>query len=261
MGKRDVELRIAQDYHDEISALGPELSVSEGKDNKQLQKEVKQKLEKFDRQIAQLQDDFPNDDEVQELASFSPYFRALIEVSSHGFMRRVTGGEHGMATKIAAGMIAKSQEKTAMNKALRLLDEATAICDMASHRFLKAQILHGMGRKPEALDQLNYVIENCENDDVYVDARKMKDEIESEKKKRCFVATAVYESPNAPEVEILRAYRDVVLMRSGFGRLFVTSYYRLSPPIARFIEKRRSARILVRSVLLDPLVRLIRRAR
>jgi len=41
----------------------------------------------------------------------------------------------------------------------------------------------------------------------------------------CFVATVVYLSVTAPQVEALRDYRDNVLMKSSVGRAFVDFYY------------------------------------
>jgi len=41
----------------------------------------------------------------------------------------------------------------------------------------------------------------------------------------CFVATVVYGEPFAPEVELLRSFRDKVLVRHFSGRLFVRFYY------------------------------------
>jgi hypothetical protein len=65
----------------------------------------------------------------------------------------------------------------------------------------------------------------------------------------CFIATAAYGSPLAPEVDTLRAYRDQVLLRSWPGQAFVTSYYRLAPPVAKFIEDKPWLRALVREAL------------
>jgi hypothetical protein len=53
----------------------------------------------------------------------------------------------------------------------------------------------------------------------------------------CFIATAVYGSSNAPEVETLRGFRDGVLMNSGLGRSLVDFYYSgAGRRVAGFIE-------------------------
>lgn len=72
----------------------------------------------------------------------------------------------------------------------------------------------------------------------------------------CFVATAVYGSLDAPEVEALRAFRDQVLLRSPGGHWIVSRYYRVGPKLARHVGPRPTIRSCVKAVL-DVLVLLI----
>ncbi len=69
------------------------------------------------------------------------------------------------------------------------------------------------------------------------------------KSRACFVATAAYGCPDAPEVERLRRFRDEVLLKSTVGTLAVRAYYRLSPPVARLIAGRPRLRTAVRRAL------------
>lgn len=69
----------------------------------------------------------------------------------------------------------------------------------------------------------------------------------------CFVATAAFGTPMAPEIMVLRRWRDETLMRNGLGRAFVRTYYRLSPPLARFIARNERVGSVTRA-LLRPLV-------
>jgi hypothetical protein len=51
----------------------------------------------------------------------------------------------------------------------------------------------------------------------------------------CYVATMVYGSYDAPEVLVLRHFRDNFLQKFYFGRLFIKTYYKYSPRfVARF---------------------------
>lgn len=54
--------------------------------------------------------------------------------------------------------------------------------------------------------------------------------------RRCFVATCVF-GPDAAETQVLRAYRDAVLLQSRFGNWAVQVYYRLSPGACRLLER------------------------
>ncbi|MCW3491536.1 CFI-box-CTERM domain-containing protein [Dethiobacter alkaliphilus] len=69
------------------------------------------------------------------------------------------------------------------------------------------------------------------------------------KKSGCFVATAVYSDHNAPQVLVLRGFRDSVLSRNMWGRGFVQVYYIISPPIAEFLSNNKAAKHIVKTFL------------
>jgi uncharacterized repeat protein (TIGR02543 family) len=70
----------------------------------------------------------------------------------------------------------------------------------------------------------------------------------------CFIATAAYGSPSAEQLDVLRGFRDGVLLESAAGSQFVALYYRLSPPIADFMSGDSFLRTVVRELLVDPMV-------
>lgn len=74
----------------------------------------------------------------------------------------------------------------------------------------------------------------------------------------CFIATATYGSPTAPEVLFLREFRDNVLLPSTFGTWFVKTYYVISPHVAGVIALSPRLRFIIRRFLLHPLVRLLK---
>lgn len=74
---------------------------------------------------------------------------------------------------------------------------------------------------------------------------------------QCFIATATYGSEIAPEVALLRYFRDAQVLRTSAGRSFMQAfnafYYSFSPQVASFI----SANGIVRSsmkVILYPMI-------
>ena len=52
-------------------------------------------------------------------------------------------------------------------------------------------------------------------------------------KSSCFVATALYDVSEPETIEVLRAFRDLKLQKSFWGRIFIHIYYRLGPTLAR----------------------------
>jgi len=71
----------------------------------------------------------------------------------------------------------------------------------------------------------------------------------------CFIATAAYGTELHPNLYLLRQYRDLVLPRP-----FVLWYYRVSPPVAKWIASRPAARLAVRAAL-APIVTVLWMAR
>lgn len=69
----------------------------------------------------------------------------------------------------------------------------------------------------------------------------------------CFIATAAYGSPVDDGVNTLRSFRDQFLDTNSVGQGFVSLYYRVSPPAARFIDDHPSLKPVVQVALLPAL--------
>ena len=65
----------------------------------------------------------------------------------------------------------------------------------------------------------------------------------------CFIATAAYGNYLDPHVQVLREFRDDVLILYRPGRAFVAFYNEYSPPLAQFIHEHEAARTLTRWAL------------
>jgi hypothetical protein len=73
------------------------------------------------------------------------------------------------------------------------------------------------------------------------------------KNEGCFVATAAYGFYSAPQVQVLRDFRDRYLLTNAPGRAFVAWYYHYGPNGAHFLNQHPEFKPLVRLALL-PLV-------
>jgi len=73
----------------------------------------------------------------------------------------------------------------------------------------------------------------------------------------CFIATAAYGTETSAELDVLRDFRDQVLLESTLGARLVQAYYKTSPPVADFIAKSDFLRAIVREALIDPMVKVL----
>lgn len=81
------------------------------------------------------------------------------------------------------------------------------------------------------------------------DRRAVIETLKKSSKGACYIATAVYGDYEAPEVKVLRDFRDQVLMKTLIGRLFVKIYYKVSPPIANKLRKKKRVNQFVKKFL------------
>ena len=73
----------------------------------------------------------------------------------------------------------------------------------------------------------------------------------------CFIATAAYGTDRAKELDILREFRDEVLLPNSLGARFVSLYYKTSPPVAHFISQHEVLKAAVRVGFVDPIVKIL----
>lgn len=253
------EVALLKQYNKEIESMGDRLIDTDPQSAKALQKQIDQKLQIYWKQVQLVKSQFPNAEEALVHESAFHTFQALRKLFEAGLMRRVSNRSSNMALGIATGLVAKQQEKSNANQALAILDQALAVFDYPGAHLQKAMIYRMLNQTDRALQELNYIIANFQDDESYLSARQMKDEIENPPKKgMCFIATAVYGDPLETEVIVLSRFRDEVLLTSEIGTWFVKVYYWVSPPIARVISRSHQLRKLVRVFFLQQLVKVVR---
>lgn len=260
--RAEMEAQLLQRYWEETKALCDQLMEVSSQQEKPIRNEINRKLEIYAKQLGLFQSQFPDDIRSQIYAASYYELQAMMLLGSSSGFRRAPGRSKSLTIALATNALAKSQEKRNAQQALTLLDKSIATFDAPNSRFMKAVIFQGLGQKNEALNELNYVLTNFQDDPLYLEARSLKDEIENPPKKgMCFVATAAYGSPLAPEVVFLSAFRDEVLLKSVLGKAFVKFYYFASPPLASLIAKFGFLRTATRHLFLAPILHLLKFAK
>ena len=69
----------------------------------------------------------------------------------------------------------------------------------------------------------------------------------------CYIATATYGTPLDENIDVLRDFRDAVLITNPVGETFVSTYYATSPPIADALRENDGLRTVTRLTLITPL--------
>ncbi|MBT5607204.1 MAG: hypothetical protein HOJ57_14790 [Lentisphaerae bacterium] len=127
--------------------------------------------------------------------------------------------------------------------------------------FHVAQYLKRKDTTASGLKVLDYLIVSSDSSISPAQVRECQKEAErwrEEQSSGCFVATAVYGTPSAPKVLLLRTFRDCVLLRRHLGRKLVRTYYAVSPRLAQTIASSAVLRALTRFLLVEPLVFVVR---
>lgn len=251
-GIQEIEKRLVEDYRTELFNLIEKLGES---DSEHVQNTLKQKLSIYQKQLSSYKVQFPDDPDLDWYEACVYVVGAYQKLGSTGFAHKAIDRTDSIGAKLVYASLAKSQNDSNAREAVRLLARAIQLDDNPGVRMLRASVLSSLKEKQAALHDVNYVLEHFSDDqDLYLDARKLKDEIEQEEDKKCFIATAVYGSADAEEVLVLRQFRDQVLLQSDFGRKFVAFYYGFSPSVAHRLSNTRLLRRIAKTWLLAPLV-------
>ncbi len=71
----------------------------------------------------------------------------------------------------------------------------------------------------------------------------------------CLFTSVLKDFPDAKKkISVLRDFRDEVLLSTWWGEKITVLYYRLSPPLACYLDKHEKFQTIVRNILIEPLV-------
>ena len=121
------------------------------------------------------------------------------------------------------------------NEAIKWLSKAVELGDSDAMFALGQAYIRGLGGVPvnnEKGKELMRKAIDLENPKAIALREAMREDGKGGKG-CCYVATCVYGSYDCPEVWTLRRFRDDVLSRGHFGRLFIRLYYATGPKIVK----------------------------
>lgn len=148
----------------------------------------------------------------------------------------------------------QSENKQWLDEHKRVFSSADNM-DEALHRILKEGFVRGAVNHYKTTMKVSQEVASEYVEKFIVD-NNLTDKV---KRKGCFVATACYGDYNSPEVKLLRHYRDEKLLKSNLGKVFVQTYYFVSPPIANIISKSDFLKKNIRHYILRPIINKIKK--
>lgn len=128
-------------------------------------------------------------------------------------------------------LVIEINDQTHLTKERKERDEKVQkICEEAGIPFVKFWTSYGVnaeyikGRIDEALNKTSCRVHHFDK----------KSGSKENQKNGCYVATAIYGSYDCPQVWVLRRYRDNVLSKTCFGKIFIKTYYAISPTAVKW---------------------------
>lgn len=191
--------------------------------------------------------------------SFQEALKRYDELSDHefGLRRKFTNPRHDGAVYLAAFYFLGK----AYLREDKLTEAIACFKNLVRYRDQIGPFTKKIDDLPHYIAEADQILNGLRAKGVDVDSVNVDQVIESSIKAKgfCFIATAVCESDQAFEVQVLRSFRDDVVLCSWPGELFVRSYYLVSPPIARFLSRHSTARVLVRACVVRPIANVCHR--
>jgi TPR repeat protein len=146
------------------------------------------------------------------------------------------GAENGLAQSqrlYAVCLLGGQGVQKDEHKALQLLYKAADQGDSGAEFFIAMHYIE----KGDQLKGQEYLERSAKHGNSFASTTLAALKAENSNSSNCYIATATFGSPNASEVVFFRQFRDLFLLNSKSGRMFVNLYYKISPYLAKIVKK------------------------
>lgn len=90
--------------------------------------------------------------------------------------------------------------------------------------------------KSKMSDLINKIIFRLNEDSYFITTMSNLNAKTGKTNNNCYIATLVYNDIEHPKVNLLRTYRDTVMSKNVFGKLFIKIYYKTSPKLVEILR-------------------------
>lgn len=168
---------------------------------------------------------------TMEFPYFSDYDVAYMYIMADGLIDQILPYYDENDPKEKAKRILRLKHKINLN-----CDFLNAIYVTQGHRTSLCMDVAARESRYEKILKYEKEIQETEHDYSHppVNKEKFSTLPEENKSGGCYVATAVYGSYDCPQVWTLRRYRDNILAKTMYGRMFIRTYYAISPTLVKW---------------------------
>lgn len=175
MNETEVEIKLLETYRQEIedmigqSTESLRSASSEAEMKRKFRERMQQRQHKlgiYEKQLVRVKAMSPNNTQLNYYEAALYDFRARLKVKSSVY------------AKYFGGLFAS--EFGDLREAVKLYDQALRIYEYPNGRLAKVDCYITLSDKQSALQELDYILKHyADNEDVYLEARKIKDELEN----------------------------------------------------------------------------------
>lgn len=201
------------------------------------EKEDWEEVEKYYNMVEQ------NAPHNMEAVFFSAYGKAMLSLSDSDYYKR---DQKFKTLNKSISIISDCYEETSEDKQAVLTRISDAILKMYTQEFVQDLMGVDVGSsgwqkklmdsvKDAFIQELHQISQK--HNDEYIKELISKLSSHQSPKTGCYIATCVYGSYDCPQVWTLRRYRDDTLGATWYGRLFIRTYYAISPTLVKWFGK------------------------
>ena len=168
---QQTELKLVEAYDQELADFllkWFEVDVGGKESYQRFLKDLQRKIDIFEKQVLNYKQLFKDDKDVQFYESRILFFRGMFKICSSWYYDLFPG-------------IFSPSKYGELRAALKLFDQSLQISEQPNTRSMKVFCYRQLGDNESALQELDYILEfYADNEEVYLHARKEKDELEFE---------------------------------------------------------------------------------
>jgi len=175
-----------------------------------------------------------------ELGASDKFYIAISSAVVRNVLNMIIEVANRQQSQMASGMCTLNSLASTISSAVKLLNEISLFA-------MTIETRAWYSKNKNTIESINSTLQS---------AAPRSSSSSSSSSDGCYIATMVYGDFNHPQVLLLRGYRDEKLVKTLYGKAFVSFYYATSPYMVKILQNSTHINRMIRNIL-DSLIRKI----